>query len=127
MDNSAAVILPRGTPRSDLDIWCRANWDRAPAEQRAACVAHLRRFFPPEVRRLIKQQHAQGERIGSHDPCFHFGGGMAVRNALREVLRDEDLPPVVGPAGGYPEGQVVRNWDDFYMGALEELAETEEL
>jgi hypothetical protein len=48
---------------------------------------------------------------------FHFSEGMAVRNLLRDVLRDEQLPPVEYPVGP------MRNWDDYYMGALDELLE----
>jgi hypothetical protein len=46
-----------------------------------------------------------------------FGGGMQIRNRLRDVLTDDQLPPV-----DYPEGPM-QNWDDFYTGAIDALIE----
>lgn len=110
--------------RGELGIWCRANWDRIPAEQRKKCLDHLRDWIGADIIAQWKAQHAAGDRIASDIPGFHhLGGGMRIRNRLRDVMKDAELPAVVGPAGGYPTGEEVRNWDDFYTGALEELVE----
>lgn len=109
----------------DLRAWCRANWDRVPEGQRKLCLEHLRTYVTDEYLDKWRAQRARGEEIGSDVTAFHFfGGGMQIRNVLREVLPDDQLPAVVGPDGNYPPGEVVRNWDDFYTGALEELVET---
>lgn len=111
--------------RGDIDVFCRANWDRVPAEHRATCLDHLRGWIRADIIAQWKAQHAAGERIASDTPGFHhLGGGMEIRNRLRDVMEDSELPAVVGPAGGYPLGEEMRNWDNFYTGALEELVET---
>lgn len=95
----------------ELDKWCRANWDKIPAEKRKACLDHLRGWIPIAVLREWK-------RSGFGDAFHMFGGGMQIRNRLRDIIKDADLPPVqydLGPA---------RNWDDYYTGALQELLES---
>lgn len=105
----------------DLDKWCRANWDKLPALIRQDCLNELRAAVPASVLATWKAQHAAGKGIGSDYPSFHFHTGMAVRNVLRKQLLDEELPPAFSP--NYPpEG--ARNWDDYYVGALQELCET---
>lgn len=47
-----------------------------------------------------------------------WGGGMQIRNRLREAMLDEELPPVT-----QHDGSTAKNWDDFYTGALDELME----
>lgn len=65
---------------------------------------------PPEERAKIEQI------VGFYVPSpFHFGTGMVVRNCLREVIRDEELPAV-----DY-DGREFRNWDDWYHSVLERL------
>lgn len=96
-----------------------ANWRRVPPHQRTLCIEHLRSFVPEHIQARWKRQLATGEPIGG--PGFHtLGGGMSVRNRLREILLDGDLPAVV-----QPDGADARNWDDFYMGAIQEMLETE--
>lgn len=106
-------------PRDDLEKWCHDNWLKIPAEDRERCLAVLRKKAPPEMLAEWKAQHERGMRIGSNDLFFHFGIGMQVRNALREVLTDDKLPAIKQRDGS--EG---RNWDDFYTGALEDLVST---
>lgn len=104
--------------KAELDAFCRANWNRIPPEQRKRLLDDLREFVPADVIGAWKHQHEQGQDIGGEG--FHmFGGGMAVRNRLRQTMKDDELPPVT-----YPDGQQHQNWDDFYTGALQELAET---
>lgn len=48
----------------------------------------------------------------------HFGMGMHVRNLLREVIKDDELPPVE-----YDDECSYQNWDDYYIPVLEEAAD----
>lgn len=122
-----------GPERGRLEAWCRANWDQVPHARRRACLNYLRAWIPGDVLGKWKLQHLRGERIGWDVPGFHFfGGGMGIRNKLREVMLDAELPPVSsdfplgeGSGGGQQPGPGCSNWDDFYTGALEELLEDE--
>jgi hypothetical protein len=53
----------------------------------------LRERVPRDVLEKWRDQDRRAMRIGSDDPNFHYGIGMAVRNALRERLTDIELPP----------------------------------
>lgn len=107
----------------DIHKWSRKNWDRVPELVRIDCLNELKAQIPNEIIQHWCDQYQAGEVIGSDDDSFHLGAGMAVRNYLRKQLTDGELPDVVGPDGGYAPGQKVRNWDDFYLGALQELCE----
>jgi len=96
---------------TELDAWCRSNWNKIPEDRRKKCIDHLKRKIPPEV--------LQGWKNDGVGKRFHFWGGMAVRNTLREVMLDEELPAVP-----YDGGESYSNWDDYYTGALQELLET---
>jgi hypothetical protein len=89
-----------------------ARWPYVDARVRAECVAKLRGAISPADRSLL----AGWFRDGSFPPGFHFLTGMMVRNALREVARDDQLPPVRYGAG--EDRDDMRNWDDYYMAAL---------
>lgn len=108
---------------TELVKWSRKNWNKIPQLVRNDCLNELRAAVPTPVLQHWLNQHRAGQEIGSDDEFFHHSVGQTVRNVLRKQLTDEKLPPVVGPDGGYPKGEKVRNWDDFYMGALQELAE----
>jgi len=97
-----------------------ACFARLSEHQRLACLAALKLSVPKFLRDWWRDQAARGMRIGSEDPRFHFGVGMEVRNTLRKVLADKELPPVA-----YPEGGAHSNWDDYYYGALDALARSE--
>lgn len=112
-----AMIDKLPLPRNSLDEFYKQNWALVSKEGREACLAKLRKMTPPEMLEKWKEQLARGERIGSDSLEFHFGIGMQIRNTLRSVLVDDELPDVE-----YEDGSRHRNWDDFYMGALEELA-----
>jgi len=105
------------SPRGELDEFCLRNWQKLPADKREACLAVLREKTPADMLANWRAQYAAGFSIGSDDAFFHMGVGMQVRNALRAVLKDDELPEVA-----YPDGERHRNWDDFYFGALQELA-----
>lgn len=89
----------------------RENWLKIPEDKRKACLDHLRGWIPLDVIVHWKEHgigHFMVKGKDCRDPMFHLGGGMQVRNRLRDIVKDEDLP-----------GD--KNWDDYYMGALEEL------
>jgi hypothetical protein len=95
-----------------------ANWRLIPGEQRKLCLSHLKStlLVPPEILERWREQKRAGLMIGSDDPQqFHFGVGVAVRNRLRQIFPDRELPEVM--FGNRP----MRNWDDFYYGAIDEL------
>jgi hypothetical protein len=96
----------------DLDEWCRSNWDKVPEEKRKLCLDHLKKKIDAATLRRWKEC--------GFPPGFHmFAGGMAVRNTLRDVMVDEELPAV-----SWNNGEAYSNWDDYYTGALQELLET---
>lgn len=96
----------------ELMQFSRANWQRLPSETREACVESLRTFIPADIRKSWKE-HGIGhpEKAGFHI----LGGGMQIRNRLRSVIKDAHLKPV-----DYGDGLMARNWDDYYMAAIEE-------
>lgn len=95
----------------DLDAWCLKNFLSLHPLVQQDCLDHLDGWIPEKI---IKDWKRDG-----FDPGFHFlGGGMQIRNRLREVLLDEELPAVT-----YGNGDVARNWDDYYTGALHQLME----
>ena len=63
------------------------------------------------------KQKAAGESIANDDFWFHHGFGTAIRNELRRVMRDEELPPITY------HGEAMYNWDDYYRGVLDEMIE----
>lgn len=90
------------------------NWATVPVADRKRCVAHLCRIMQddwPEAYDHMRAGVARGEQIGKDWVDFHFGFGMGVRNVLRQVMLDDKLPLVDGG----------RNWDDYYLGALDEM------
>lgn len=92
----------------ELQQYAEDNWSRVPAEKRELCVRHLRSLIW-EDRTTLQEWFKKDE----FPMFFHFDGGMAVRNALRDVMRDEELPRI-----DYGNGFYEQNWDDFYMAAL---------
>jgi hypothetical protein len=98
------------------DIWkfSKTNWEAIPREKRTACLNHLTGWLPKDLIDEWKQQYVEGNDIGGG--WFHFSVGMQIRNRLRDVLLDKDLPPVE-----YPNGEKYQNWDDYFLGAVIEL------
>lgn len=105
------------TPRDDLCEFSLENWRRIPADVRRQVVSHIRDLASVEQLNTWRDQQARGMRIGSDDPWFHHGSGMAIRNACRKIILDDQLPPVK-----YEDGGHYQNWDDFYGGMLQQLA-----
>lgn len=91
---------------------------------------HERRYLPEPLRtraveylraQLDDEVLAQIRKLHSEDPDdwaipFHFGSGMGIRNLLRDVIKDDELPPVM--YGDLP----AQNWDDYYVEVMEEAA-----
>ena len=105
--------------RGTLEKYSRDNWNKIPEDSRRKCVDHLRSAIPDESVALFCKQYKAGERFGADHLGWHFGGGMMVRNVLRQVMSDTELPPVKY------EDITAQNWDDYYTGALEQLCEDE--
>lgn len=98
-----------------LKTWCRANWNKLPETIRENCLSHLKARIPIPVLHRWKKDGYENEMM------FHFHAGMQIGNILREQLTDDKLPEVVMDHEGKPYGS--RNWDDYYIGALDDLLE----
>lgn len=112
--------LANERPISDLTVTTLARWQAIAPAKRAPCVdklVHMLQHSNPELVATWQRQRRDGLEIGSDDLHFHFGTGMQIRNALRDVLPDKWLPPASSDQEGMGHpGQ----WDDYYMGALHE-------
>lgn len=85
------------------------NWCALPLATRKRCLYHLK-IFMSGAEDVVARWRDQSKRrvvIGSDNIRFHLSEGMQIRNALRSVVKDDQLP--------------TKNWDDFYYGALEAL------
>lgn len=94
--------------REELQEFAERNWLRVDAAQRDRCVWHLRETLHRRDLVHLREGFERG-----FEPGFHMFGGMGIRNLLRDVVRDDQLPLVQ-----YSDGSAHRNWDDFYMAAL---------
>jgi hypothetical protein len=102
-----------------LQEFAEKNWARVPEAKRKLCVEHLRKTIIPMDQAELKEQF----ETGKFNPWFHFTSGMTVRNALRDVMKDDELPGVAYPGGDSYE---FHNWDDFYMAALRQAVAPKE-
>ena len=99
-----------------LQQWCRANWNKVHPDIRRECLDLLDGWIPKDV--IVKWKVLPPYEVAG----FHmFGGGMSIRNRLRERLTDMELPTVETNHEG--ESYRSKNWDDYYTGALEEWLE----
>ena len=99
-----------------LKKWCRQNWNQIPELIRKDCIDHLDGWISPDIIKEWKEK-------GYDDPGFHLlGGGMQIRNRLRDQLTDMELPIVRVDHEGKSYGPS-QNWDDYYTGAIDELLE----
>jgi hypothetical protein len=106
-------IVSDGT-RYGSQEWYDARWNDVPAETKEKLIRHLREQLPPSMLEEVRTLHAKDG--DAWVAPFHFHVGMAVRNMLREVMLDDELP-----AAPYPDG-ANRNWDDYYVQVLEAAA-----
>lgn len=105
--------------------------ERLPDELRERAVKHLREGLHPETLDYLRELHRRDPEFGDEITAaehaeytkkygftvpqpFHFGTGMAIRNFLREVILDEELPPV------YYGALETHNWDDWYQDVIVE-------
>jgi hypothetical protein len=105
-------------PIDALDQWSLANWMTVHPLFRKDCEDYLLSKVPQEIFAHWRSQHRRGKSIGSDDPRFHHGVGMAIRNTLRDQLTDAELPEVTLDPEGKPYSAAGRNWDDYYQGVL---------
>jgi hypothetical protein len=106
----------------DLYTWCRNNWDTLPADVRQQCLNHL------DDKLLKNHAHFMSNLEYLHhyreNPNFHLlGGGMLIRNLLRQMLLDSALPAISLMPDGNIYDPPSSNWDDYYTGAVDELLE----
>lgn len=101
-------------------------WVRMPIPLREKAVNHLRsklgESFLDDVRTLV----AESDLGRWHPPGFHFGQGMWIRNLLRQVIPDSELPAmndIYGDDGPEP----IQNWDDYYIPCIEAAAGLREI
>lgn len=108
---------------------------RLPDDLQARAVEHLRNTLAPESLAYLRDFHSRypdwnGDEVtpeereayikeyGASIPCpFHFSTGMAVRNVLRQVIKDCELPVVIYEKDGFE----AQNWDDYYHAVLDEV------
>jgi hypothetical protein len=99
-----------------LRLWCRDNWNRIDPLIRKDCVDHIDGWISKDI---IKDWKKNGYDLsGFH----HLGGGMSIRNRLRDQLTDMELPVMTKDHEGKDYGPS-QNWDDYYTGAIDELLE----
>jgi hypothetical protein len=101
-------------------------------------LVYLRKLYdrdPDWGDEMTPEQRSESEKkYGFSIPApFHFGTGMQIRNCLREVIRDDQLPGVQygGEVAIKLEGdkQVnitqpefeAHNWDDWYISVVERM------
>jgi hypothetical protein len=96
--------------------WYDARWRSVPAEVRQAMVAHLRANIGARGMEQIREAAAADPHRWIHT-VGHHGTGTSVRNLLRRAFPDDVLP-----YAPYPEGKNYKNWDDYYVQALEAAA-----
>jgi hypothetical protein len=99
-------------PRGGSEARSEALWAKVPELIRKDVEQHLLTQLPADLLAKWRDQHARGACIGSDDPFFHFGAGMAVRNLCRDQLTDGELA-----AYG-----LLADWDNCYFGVLAAIA-----
>jgi hypothetical protein len=113
--------IPDSAKEFRTDEWLQQkseeNWARVPEEKRKLCVEHLRSVLSP----VALPDLCEAFEKNDFGPFFHFSGGMGVRNILRDVMKDDELPKVK-----YDSGYEYSNWDDFYMAALRQAVAPKE-
>lgn len=94
------------------------SFRRLPIDMRIALVDHVRKLYDEnddarqaadEIRELIKK--APGDWVSP----YHHGWGTGIRNYMRELYTDDELPntPYDDDRGEF------KNYDDYYIGIVE--------
>lgn len=68
-------------------------------------INHLRQYLPETFFQSIREAKAKNKECWWADGGWHFGQGVRIRNILREVVTDQELP--------------THNWDDYYIEVIE--------
>ena len=90
----------------EFEAFHEVRFNELPPELVAICVDHIRQELPESTLQDIREQMAD-DPIHWCSP-HHFGWGMSMRNLLRDVVADDELPS--------------GNWDDYYVKIIEEAA-----
>jgi len=103
------------TVTDPIEVWSYENWNKLHPDLREDIVKHLLKSIPESN---LKQLLEERKKVNSfmQIPFFHFGFGMGLRNLCRDIFLDSQLPDVK-----QPNGQMAKNWDDFYLGACYDL------
>lgn len=107
---------------NDILKWSYNNWIQIPELIRNDCINVLRDKTSLMLLNHWKRSFKATKGLG-FSPDFHLGVGMQIRNELRTQLLDEELPGV-----DYVNGitsKRCKNWDDYYLGAIQEFVEQE--
>jgi hypothetical protein len=104
-------------PLRAIEAHSRQRWNLVPERWRFRCLSHLKAEMEKnsasrDILEGWRTAKRNGVSIRSTDSFFHFGVGLWVRSTLRHVLPDSNITDQSTP---------VVNWDDVYMGALDEL------
>jgi hypothetical protein len=106
----------------DINELYNEAWDAVDPNVKEKAIQILDGLLTSLDKEIVVQEY---EAYGPHEwlysdtfgPNWHHSGGMAVRNALRGGgLPDAVLPPF---DAYYGDGTDVRNWDDYYVQAVE--------
>lgn len=89
-------------------------WLELPADVRDRCIVHLKKNLDKDTlanidKKIKEDPHewwAKPETIKNIPHSFHFYQGMKIRNLLRDIVLDKELP--------------TGNWDDYYIQAIEQ-------
>src|SRR5258707_15720015 len=81
-------------PRDPFGTSSEGRWAEVPELIRRDVEQHVLAHLPADLLTKWRDQHARGVCIGSDDPFFHFGAGMAVRNLCREQVPTASWKPV---------------------------------
>lgn len=87
-----------------------------PDPLRRNAVIYLRANLHHETLYEVYELWKKNPEDWIHKAYAHHGFGTAIRNILREIIKDSELPPV-----DY-DGEPMKNWDDWYIKVLEEAA-----
>ena len=89
--------------------WIEINqkrWQEMPANLRERAVAFLQKELSSEDKDWLRNTMKEHGTLWWCEGCWHFGGGMCIRNLLRKgVCLDGELPS--------------GNWDDYYIPVVE--------
>lgn len=87
-------------------------------------VEYLKAKLAPETKATVRGLVIEHGTHWIHKiPFGHFAFGMQIRNALRDVVKDAELPAPVFPEDTDfgPHGQPTSgNWDDYYISVIED-------